>query len=55
MLAVCKECFEKKYGKMSELIFYESDVEGICFLCGKKRKMIGQKYIDKNQGYFIIH
>ncbi len=42
MLLVCKECYEKKYGKLSELFCYECDEEAVCFLCGKK--MIKRKY-----------
>ncbi len=48
MLMICKDCYIKKYGEFSDLLLYESDEEGICFMCGEKKQMLEEICRDDN-------
>ena len=46
MPMICKDCYIKKYGKFSDLLPYESEEEGICFVCGEKKQMLCEMWGD---------
>ncbi len=53
---VCKECFPKRYGEVSEIffeMFYTLTVEeGICDMCGKEKHLV--LYKEREKGTVLI-
>ena len=42
MIMVCRECYIKREGCFP-FMFEEAETEDICFLCGKKKRMVKMK------------
>ncbi len=51
---ICKECFEKKYGRFSELFYYLDENIGICCVCGKKGCLVKKKQENSQDSYLVF-
>ncbi len=51
---ICKECFEKQYGRFPELYYRLSKKKDICYKCGKKKQLIERRFNTNTKKAFII-
>ncbi len=53
MLLICKECFEKKYGKFQSILYEVSEEKGICLFCKEEKNLIEERFPPINDYIFI--
>ncbi len=51
---ICKECYEKKYGKYSELCYRLSKNKKTCYICGEKKRLLEKRFKSNNKKMYII-